>query len=72
MTLVRGRGRPRQECPSIAPSVAPSVAPLDSSPLPESVDELSNQLAGPSGTKSSIVDALVTATNVPKYSENNL
>ena len=71
MTLVRGRGRPRRKCPSVAPSVALSIAPPDSFPPPMSGDELSDQPAGPLGPKPPVVNALA-ATSVLKYFENDL
>ena len=72
MTLVWDRGRPRRECPSVTPSIALSVTPPDSSPPPKSGDKLSDQPAGPSRVKPLTADAPVAATNVPKYSEDDL
>ena len=71
MTLVRGRGRPRREYPSVAPSDAPSIAPLDSSPSPKSGDKLSNQPARPSGRKP-LTNPPLTTNSIPKYSEDDL
>ena len=67
MTSVRGRGRPRRKCSS----AAPSVTPLDSSPPPESGDELSDQPAGPL-TKPPVANAPAAANSIPKYSEDDL
>ena len=67
MTSVGGRGRPRHE----RFSAAPSVAPPDSSPPPESGDELSEQPAGPS-TKPPVANAPAAANSIPKYSEDDL
>ena len=75
MTSVQGRGRFRLKHPSVTPSVAPSVAPFVTPfnffPLPESGDELFDQLAGLPKTKP-LVNASAAATNVPKYSKDNL
>ena len=67
MTSVRGRGRPRRE----RSSATPSVAPPDSSPPPESGDELSDQPAGPL-TKPLVANAPAAANSIPKYSEDDL
>ena len=67
MTLVQGRRRP---CCKRSPA-APSIAHLDSSPPPKLGDKLSDQPAGPSGTKPPITNA-PAAINVSKYSENDL
>ena len=71
MTLIQGRGRPRRERLFVAPSVAHSIAPFDSSLPPESGDKLSDQLIGPSGAKP-LADDPATATNIAKYSEDDL
>ena len=71
MTSVRGRGRPCRKRPSVASSIAPSVAPPDSSPPPESGDELSDQPARPLGPKPPVANA-PSATSVLKYSEDDL
>ena len=68
MTSISGHGRPRQE----RLSVALSVAPLDSFLPLESSDKLSAQPVGPSVTKPPVADTPVAATNVPKYSEDDL
>ena len=68
MTLVQDCRPPRREHPSITPSVALS----NSSPTPKLGDKLSEQSAGPSETKFPVVDAHVAATNILKYSENDL
>ena len=68
MTLVRGRGRPRQE----HPSVASSIALFDSSPPPKLGDKLSKQPARPLGIKHLVVIALVAAANIPKHFKNDL
>ena len=67
MTSVRGRGHPRRE----RSSATPSVAPPDSSPPPESGDELSDQPAWPS-TKLPVANAPAAANSIPKYSEDDL
>ena len=67
MTSVRGRRRLCRE----RSSVAPSVAPPDSSPPPESGDELSDQPVGPS-TKLPVANAPAAANSIPKYSEDDL
>ena len=67
MTSVRGRGCSRPE----HSSAAPSVALPDSSPPPESGDELSDQPARPL-TKPPIANAPAAANNIPKYSEDDL
>ena len=67
MTSVQGRGYLRQERLSVAPLF---VAPLGFSPPSES--ELSDQLARPLGAKLSIFVVPTAATNIPKYSKNNL
>ena len=72
MTSVRGRGRPRSERLSVAPSVTPSVAPSDSSPPPKLGDELSDPPVGHLGAKPPAADAPVAATNIPKYSQDDL
>ena len=72
MTSVQGHGRPRREPPFIVPSVAPSVAPPNFSLSSKSSDKLSDQPAGLLGTKLSVANAPVAATNVPKYSEDDL
>ena len=72
MTLVRGHKRSHQEYLSVASFVALSVAPPNFSPSPESGDKLSDQPAGPLETKPSVADAPVAATNVSKYSEDDL
>ena len=64
MISVQGRGRPRRE----HLSVAPSVASHNSSPPPKS--EFSEQPAGPLGAKPPV--NVVPATDIPKYSENDL
>ena len=71
MTSVRGRGRPCRERPSVTPSVAPSITPFNSSPSPESADELSDQPAGTSGGKL-LANSPLAANSVPKYSEDDL
>ena len=68
MTSVRDRGRLRHE----RSSATPSVAPPDSSIFPESDDKLSDQPAGPLGTKSPIANTLAAAINIPKYPEDDL
>ena len=68
MTSVRGRGRPRYE----RSSAAPSIALLDSSPPPKLGDELSDQPAGPSGTKPPVANTPAAATSIPKYSKDDL
>ena len=67
MTSVQGRRRLRRE----RSFATPSIAPLDFSPLPESGDELSDQPAGPSGTKPPVANAPAT-TSIPKYFEDDL
>ena len=75
MTSVRGRGRPRQERPSVAPSVlssvALSIAFSDSSLSPESGNKLFDQLARPSRAKP-LTNSPLATSNVPKYSKNDL
>ena len=68
MTLVQGRRRLHQECPSVAPFIV-FFNSISSSKLG---DKLSDQPIGPSKTKSPIAIAPVTVTNIPKYSKNNL
>ena len=72
MISVRNCGRFRRKYSSVAPSTTPSVAPLDFSPPSESGDELSNQPARLSEMKSPLADTLVTVTNIPKYSKDDL
>ena len=72
MALVRGRGHLYRERPSVAPSVASSVAPLNFFLPLELGNKLFNQPAGPSEMKPLIADALIAATNIFKYSENDL
>ena len=68
MTSVQGRGRPHHK----HFSAAPSVALLDSSPPSELGDKLSDQPAGPLGTKPPVANAPAIATNIPKYSKDDL
>ena len=68
MTSVQGREHSYWERPSVAPSIALS----DFSPPPKSGDKLFEQPVGPSETKSSIAIAIVAATNIPKYPNNDL
>ena len=76
MISVRGRGRPRRErpsvAPSVAPSIAPSVAPPDSSPPPESDNNLSDQPAGPPGANLPVAVVPAAALPIPKYTEEDL
>ena len=72
MTSVWGRKYPRRERPSVTLSAALSVTLHDFSPPSESGDELFDQPAGPLGTRSPLADALIAATNVPKYSKDDL
>ena len=67
MTSVWGRGRPRRK----HSSAAPSVAPPDSSPTLKLGDKLSEQSAGPLGTKPPVANAFA-ATSIPKYSKDDL
>ena len=67
MTSVQGCGRPRWE----HLSAAPSIAPPDSFPASKLSDELSDQSARPSRTKS-LAYAPTAATSVPKYSKDDL
>ena len=68
MTSIRGRGRLHRKRPTVALPVALPDCFLPS----KSGDKLFDQPAGPSGTKPLIVNAPATATNVSKYSENDL
>ena len=68
MTSVRGHGRPHREHLSVALDVAPSITPP---PPLKSGDELSDQPAKLSGTKL-LANASAAATNIPKYSKDNL
>ena len=62
MTSIQGRSRPHQE--------HPSVALLDSSLPPKS--ELSKQPIGPSKVKPPVTVVAIAATNVIKYTKNDL
>ena len=64
MISIQDRKRPRQEYPSIAPSVTPHNSSLPSE------SEFSKQPAGPLGAKPPLT--VVPATDVPKYSKDDL
>ena len=68
MTSIWGCGRPRHKLSS----AALSIDPFDFSPPPELGDKLSDQPAGPSGTKSPVANTPATATSIPKYSQDDL
>ena len=71
MTSIQGFGHSCLERPFVAPSVTFFIASLDSSPPLESGDKLSDQPAKFSKAKP-LVNAPVAATNIPKYSKNDL
>ena len=71
MTSAQGCERLCRKHSSVAPSIAPFVTLPDSSLPPESGDELSDQVAGPSGAKPPIANTFA-ATNIPMYSKDDL